>query len=72
VNINATQLKVFSTYFRIIDDPTKTKAPPVAHPGIDENIGAKKTDIKKARPTTIPVIPVFPPSAQKLRFNDGY
>jgi hypothetical protein len=56
------QPKVFTTNFRIIDDPTKTKAPPVAHPGIDENIGAKKTETKKASPVTIPAIPVFPPS----------
>jgi len=48
-----------------MDDPTKTKAPPVAHPGMDEKIGAKKTETKKAHPMTIPVIPVFPPSIQR-------
>jgi hypothetical protein len=51
------------TYFLIIEDPTKTNAPPVAHPGIDENMGAKNIETKKANPATIPVIPVFPPSA---------
>ena len=45
-----------------MSDPTMTSAPPVAQGGIDANIGAKKTLIKNAKPITIPVIPVFPPS----------
>jgi hypothetical protein len=45
-----------------MSDPTITKAPPVAQGGMDENKGAKNTDIKKARLVTIAVIPVFPPS----------
>jgi hypothetical protein len=57
---------MMSTHLRIIEDPTNTRAPPVAHPGIDEKIGAKNTETKKANPVTIPVIPVFPPSAKRL------
>jgi hypothetical protein len=41
-----------------------TKAPPVAHPGIDAKMGAKNTEMKNAIPVTIAVIPVFPPSAR--------
>ena len=40
-----------------------TNAPPVAQGGIEAKIGAKKTETKNARPTTIAVIPVLPPSA---------
>ena len=42
-----------------------TSAPPVAHPGIEAKIGAKKTDTKKASPVTMAVIPVLPPSVVK-------
>ena len=45
-------------------EPTTTRAPPVAHGGIDAKIGAKKTDTKKRRPVTTAVIPVLPPSIQ--------
>jgi len=43
-------------------EPTITNAPPVAHGGMEENIGAKKTEMKKAIPVVMAVIPVFPPS----------
>lgn len=46
-------------------DPTIMRAPPVAHPGIEENIGAKKTETRKARPVVIAVIPVLPPSIER-------
>lgn len=42
--------------------PDITRAPPVAQDGILANIGAKKTLMKNIIPTTMPVIPVFPPS----------
>jgi hypothetical protein len=61
--VKVAHLAIVCTYFLIIDDPTKTNAPPVAHPGTDENMGAKNIETKKANPATIPVIPVFPPSA---------
>ena len=40
-----------------------TSAPPVAHEGMDAKMGAKKTETKNARPVTIAVIPVLPPSS---------
>ncbi len=55
-------MKTRGTYFLIINEPTITRAPPVAHEGIEAKMGAKKTQMKKARPVTIAVIPVFPPS----------
>jgi hypothetical protein len=45
-----------------MSDPAMTSAPPVAQDGIDAKIGAKKTEMKKAVPVTIAVIPVLPPS----------
>jgi hypothetical protein len=36
---------------------------PVAHGGIDANIGAKNIEMKKQIPQVIAVRPVFPPSA---------
>ena len=51
-----------TTHFRIINDPTITNAPPVAHAGIDAKIGAKNTDTKNANPVVIAVSPVLPPS----------
>jgi hypothetical protein len=50
------------THFLTMRVPTMTSAPPVAHDGIDAKIGAKNTETKKARPVTIAVIPVLPPS----------
>jgi hypothetical protein len=50
------------TYLRIINEPTITNAPPVAQDGMEAKIGAKNTETKKARPVTIAVIPVLPPS----------
>jgi hypothetical protein len=41
-----------------------TKAPPVAHPGIEAKMGEKNTDTKNAIPVTIAVMPVIPPSAK--------
>ncbi len=46
----------------IIMQPIKTNAEPVAQVGIDEKMGAKKTEIKKASPVIMAVIPVLPPS----------
>jgi hypothetical protein len=43
-------------------EPTMTRAPPVAHEGMEAKIGAKKTETKKANPVTQAVIPVLPPS----------
>jgi hypothetical protein len=42
--------------------PTIVRAPPVAHGGIEANIGEKKIEIKKASPMKTAVRPVFPPS----------
>jgi hypothetical protein len=42
---------------------TKISVHPVAHGGIDANIGAKKIAIKKQTPVVTAVSPVFPPSA---------
>ena len=39
-----------------------TSAPPVAQEGIDANIGAKNTETRNARPVTMAVRPVLPPS----------
>jgi len=51
-----------ATHFLIIKDPTMTRAPPVAHDGMEAKIGAKKTETRNIRPVTIAVIPVLPPS----------
>jgi hypothetical protein len=50
------------THLRIMREPTMTRAPPVAHGGMEAKIGAKKTETKKANPVTQAVIPVLPPS----------
>ena len=42
--------------------PTKIKVQPVAHGGIDANMGAKKMDIRKQMPVVMAVRPVRPPS----------
>lgn len=42
--------------------PTMINVQPVAHGGMDAKIGAKKIEMKKQRPVTMAVIPVFPPS----------
>jgi hypothetical protein len=47
---------------RIIMQPTRIKAPPVAQGGIDAKMGAKKSDMKKHIPVVIAVSPVLPPS----------
>lgn len=52
-------------------EPTIIKAPPVAHPGIDAKIGAKKMETKNARPTTIAVIPVLPPSVGGMSYEQN-
>ena len=51
-----------TTHFLIIKDPTMTRAPPVAHDGMEAKIGAKKTETRNIRPVTIAVMPVLPPS----------
>jgi hypothetical protein len=43
-----------------------TRAPPVAHDGMEAKIGAKKRETRNIRPVTTAVIPVFPPSAATL------
>ena len=55
-----------TTHFLIIKDPTMTRAPPVAHDGMEAKIGAKKTEIKNIRPVTIAVMPVLPPSEANM------
>lgn len=42
---------------------TKTNVHPVAHGGMDANIGAKNMEMRKQMPQVIAVRPVFPPSA---------
>lgn len=54
------------THFFIINDPTMTRAPPVAHDGKEANIGAKKTETRNMRPVTMAVMPVFPPSRMSV------
>ena len=39
-----------------------TRAPPVAHDGMEAKIGAKKRDTRNIKPVTTAVMPVFPPS----------
>ena len=56
-----------SRTLRIISEPTMTRAPPVAQGGMDANMGAKKTEMKKRRPVTIAVMPVLPPSGSWIR-----
>lgn len=53
------------TDLRIMREPTITRAPPVAQPGMDEKMGAKNTEMKKQIPVIIAVIPVLPPSVPK-------
>jgi hypothetical protein len=48
---------------------TMTSAPPVAYDGMDAKIGAKKIEMKNAKPAVIAVIPVFPPSVTE--FNNS-
>jgi hypothetical protein len=55
-----------ATHFLIINDPTMTSAPPVAHDGMEAKIGAKKTETKNISPVTMAVIPVFPPSGANM------
>lgn len=43
-----------------------TSAPPVAYDGIDAKIGAKKMEMKNAKPAVMAVSPVFPPSEMML------
>jgi hypothetical protein len=47
---------------RIIIQPTRIKAPPVAQGGIDAKMGAKKSEMKKHIPVVMAVKPVRPPS----------
>jgi len=42
--------------------PTMMSVQPVAHGGMDANIGAKKMEMKKQRPVVMAVRPVLPPS----------
>lgn len=56
------RLDVTEAYLRIIIEPTMTRAPPVAHEGIEAKMGAKNTETKNASPVIIAVIPVLPPS----------
>lgn len=74
-NVNERAVPVFSveiggvettTDFLIIKDPTMTRAPPVAHDGMEAKIGAKKTETKNIKPVTRAVIPVFPPSGENM------
>lgn len=46
-----------------MSEPTITSAPPVAQEGIDAKMGEKNTHMKNAKPVTIAVMPVLPPSA---------
>ena len=55
-----------TAHFLIINDPTMTSAPPVAHGGIEAKIGAKNTETKNINPVTTAVIPVFPPSGANM------
>jgi hypothetical protein len=55
-----------TTHFLIIKDPTMTRAPPVAHDGMEAKIGAKKTELRNIRPITTAVIPVLPPSGMTM------
>jgi hypothetical protein len=48
-----------------------TRAPPVAHDGMEAKIGAKNTEMKNAIPTTIPVMPVLPPSDRIKKISPG-
>src|SRR5690242_13190081 len=42
--------------------PTRIKAPPVAHGGMEAKMGAKKSEMKKQIPVVMAVSPVRPPS----------
>ena len=55
-----------ATHFLIINDPTMTSAPPVAHDGMEAKMGAKKTETRNIKPVTMAVIPVFPPSGTSM------
>lgn len=48
--------------WRIIMHPTRMRVHPVAHGGMEANIGAKKIDTRKQTPVVIAVRPVRPPS----------
>lgn len=50
-------------------DPTMISAPPVAHPGMEANMGAKKMEMKNMIPITIAVIPVLPPSDIEVSYT---
>jgi hypothetical protein len=52
---------------RIIRVPTIINAPPLAHGGIDEKIGAKKMEKKNMIPVVMAVNPVLPPSSKNVR-----
>jgi hypothetical protein len=47
---------------RIIMQPTRMSAPPVAQGGMDAKMGAKKREMKKSTPVVMAVRPVRPPS----------
>ena len=51
-----------ATHFLIIRDPTMTRAPPVAHDGMEAKIRVKKRDTRNVKLVTTAVMPVFPPS----------
>ena len=53
----------WGSHLRIIKEPTIVNAPPVAHGGNDEKMGAKKMDMKNMIPVVMAVNPVLPPSA---------
>src|SRR3978361_2136483 len=55
-------LQLISVQALAIIAPTSIRVQPVAHGGMDANIGAKKIEMKKQRPVTQAVIPVAPPS----------
>jgi len=54
------------THLQTIRVPTIVNAPPVAHGGIDEKMGAKKMETKNMIPVVMAVKPVLPPSAVKM------
>src|SRR5258708_10106703 len=55
-----------NTHLRIIRDPTIVNAPPVAHGGNEEKMGAKKIEMKNMIPVVIAVNPVLPPSTATI------
>lgn len=54
--------QLISVVALVISAPTMTRVQPVAQGGMDAKIGAKKTAMKKQKPVTQEVRPVFPPS----------